>query len=160
VRLGALKSLATGEAEAGGGEDRDRTFVSGCGKLREGARKQVVAGRPCGFGAVARPGGGSAAAVAGTVDQIVVDQGCHVHELDGDAGRVRRLPVGGRGEKDEQRPEALPTGGKGFSTDRRGKAGMLRDALLQAALDLVEVTVEAVRLTNRRQCAHVAAVPV
>jgi hypothetical protein len=80
-------------------------------------------------------------------------------ELDGDPCCVRRLPVGWGSKKDEQRPKALPTGGESFSADRRGEARVARDAVLQAALDLVEVTVEAVRASNRRQRTH-AAVPV
>src|SRR6185312_335794 len=98
-------------------------LVSGCGKLGEGAREQIVAGRSRGLRAVARPGGGAAATVARAVDQIVVDQSRHMDELDGDPRCVRRLPVGWRSKKDEQRPEALPAGGESFSADGRGEAG-------------------------------------
>ena len=75
--------------------------VTGFGQLGKGTREQVVAGGPRGVWAVARPGRGVATAVAGTVDQIVVDQSRHVHELDRDARPVGGLRAG-RGSKEDE----------------------------------------------------------
>jgi len=64
------------------------------GQLRERPCKEVVARRTGRVGAVDRPGGGLAAPEVRAVDQVVVDERRHVHELDGDARRQRRLAPG------------------------------------------------------------------
>ena len=86
VRLRALHRLAAREAERRVGEHRHRSRVAGRRQLGEGAREQVVARRARGGRPVARPGRGAAAPELGAVDQVVVDERRHVHELDRDAG--------------------------------------------------------------------------
>ena len=91
VRLRALERLAAREPQGRVGERRDRLGVAGRGELGERARKEVVAGRAGRICAVDRPGGRLAAPEVRAVDQVVVDERRHVHELDRDAGGERRL---------------------------------------------------------------------
>ena len=104
VRLAPLERLSACEAEGGVREQRDGVAVAGRRELGEGAREEIVAGGPGGSGAVGGPGGGPAAAELGAVDQVVVDEGRHVNELDGRAGGDGRLPARRCREEDEQRP--------------------------------------------------------
>ena len=104
MQLAALHRLTAGEAEAGVREHRHRADVALGRELGEGTGEQIVAGRAGGIGAVCRPGGRLAAPDLRAVDQVVVDEGRHVHELDGDAGGDRGRRVRRCAEEREQRP--------------------------------------------------------
>ena len=93
VQLAPLHRFAAGEAEARIREHRDGVDVALGGELGEGPREEVVAGRARGIGAVLGPGRRPAAPDCGAVDQVVVDERRHVHELDRDTGRDRRCRV-------------------------------------------------------------------
>ena len=144
VRLGALQRLAAREPQRGVGEHADRLGVAGRRELRERAREEVVAGRARGVGAVDRPGRRLAAAEVRAVDQVVVDERRHVHELDGDAGGERRVAPRRRREEDEQRAQPLAAGGERLVADGRDEAGMARDGAREPLLERVEVLLEPV----------------
>ena len=93
MRLQLLHRLAAREAERRVGERLHRALVAGLGEHRERARVEVVARRLRRVGAVHRPRGGQAAPQARAVDEVVVHERRHVHHLDGDARRDRRLAV-------------------------------------------------------------------
>ena len=101
MRLGPLKRLAPCEREAGRGERRDGALVAGRGELCERSREQIVARRPRRARPEPGPGRSPTPAIPGAIDQIVVHECRHVHELDGDAGDVGLLPIGRGGEEDE-----------------------------------------------------------
>ena len=86
----ALGQLAAGERHRGVGEQGDRAGVAGLGEEGEGAREEQVAG---GDGALAARGGGDGrqpAAQRRGVEDVVVDQGRHVDQLDRRRGADRR----------------------------------------------------------------------
>jgi hypothetical protein len=159
MRLGALERLAPREREACRGERRDGALVAGRRELGECAGEQVVARRTRWARPETSPGGGPATSVARPVDQVVVNERRHMHELDGDAGDVGRLAVGGRGEEDEQRPQPLAAGRERLRPDRRRQPRMAADGVKQPLLDLLQVLVEPFGLVDRRQRPH-AATPV
>ena len=107
--------------------------VAGRGELGERAREEIVAGRARGVGAVRRPGRGAAAPSSAPVDQVVVHERRHVHELDRDAGRERRLVASARGEEDEQRAQALAAGGERLAGRPRRRARDARRPRARAA---------------------------
>ena len=150
VGLRALQRLAAGEGERRAGEALHGRAVAGRSELGEGPREQVVAGRARGLGAVARPGRLAAAPVVSLVDQVVVDERRHVHELDRRAGRERRLAWTG-GEEDEQRPQPLAAGRERFAADLGDEPRVRVDRRGQAHLEVLEVGVEAGRLADRRE---------
>jgi hypothetical protein len=82
-----------------------------------------------------------------------------VDQLDRHASGVRRLAVRRAREEDEQRPQALAAGGERLLADRRGEAGVAGDRVEESLLDLLQVAIEALRLTDARQRAQ-AATPV
>jgi hypothetical protein len=71
------------------------------------------------------PGRRVAASERCAVDQVVVDEARHVHELDRDAGLQRRLAV--RREEDDQRAKALPARRQCRGTGLRDGPWMTRD---------------------------------
>ena len=157
VRLAALHRLAAREAERGVREQRDRVRVPCHRQLVERPGEQVVAGRPRGGRAVGRPGRGAAAAELGAVDQVVVDERGHVHELDRDPRGHGRRSSGRRGEEDEQRPEPLAARVQRIARGGGNDPSVRADGLLQPLLELLEVEVEPGRVPDRRQRAgHVA----
>ena len=123
----ALGQLAAGERHRGVGEQRDRAAVAGVGEQGEGAREQQVAG---GDGAVAARGGGDgreAAAQRRLVEDVVVDQGRHVDQLDRGRGAHRGLAARLAGaEQDQHRPQPLAAG-------RQRRRGVLAEQLAVAA---------------------------
>ena len=88
-----------------------------------------------------------------------MDERRHVHELDRNARRVRRLMVSRRRQKDEQRPKPLAPGRERLCADRRREARMPPDRRQQALFDLVEVDIEPFGLVDLRQRVQ-AATPV
>ena len=142
MHLRALQRLAAREAERRVGEDLDRAGVSGRAQLGERAREEVVAGRARGGRAVHRPRRRLATAEVGAVDEVVVHERRHVHELDGDAGRERRLLAGGSREEDERRAQALAAGRERLVPDRRDEAWVRRDGAREPLLETVEIVAE------------------
>ena len=159
VELAPLHRLAAGEAEARVGEHRDGADVAVGGELGEGAGEEVVAGRAGGAGAVRGPGGRLARDVPGAVDQVVVDERRHVHELDGDAGRDRAARVRGRAEEREQRPQPLAARRERVRADLGDAAAVRADRGREPLLDLRHVLVDAGERDDRFERRH-AAVPV
>src|SRR5438067_3037058 len=157
TRLRPLQRLAACEAERRVGEDLDGGCVARRAQLGEGAREEVVAGRAgCGW-AVHRPRGRLATAEVGAVDQVVVDERRHVHELDGDPRRERRRPSRRRGEEDERRTQPFTAGPERLVAHRRHEAGMGRDGACQPFLERVEVVVEPRHRTDVLEaCGHAA----
>jgi hypothetical protein len=82
-----------------------------------------------------------------------------VDQLDRDPGGVRGLPIRRAREEDEQRPQALAARGERLLADRRGEPGVAGDRVEKTLLDLLEVAVETLRLTDGRQRVQ-AATPV
>ena len=156
VGLGTLERLAPCKREACRRKRRNGAFVSGRRELGERAGEQVVARSPGGARPEPGPRRRAPAAVARTVDQVVVHERGHVHELDGDAGDVRRLAVGGGREEDQQGPQALAAGRERLGPDHRGKPRMAADRVEQPLLDLFQILVEPLCLVDRRQRAHAA----
>src|SRR5215211_2733073 len=109
-------------------------------ELREGSREQVIARRASADGAMGAPGGRVSAAQSGAVDQVVVDEAGHVHQLDRDAGGEWRLTR--RSEEDEERAQPLAAGGESRSARLGGRPGMARNGGLQALFERGEVVVE------------------
>ncbi len=103
-----------------------------------------------------RPGGGASAPELGAVDQVVVDEGRHVNELDRDAGRDRGLAVGWAGEEDKRRPEPLSACRERLGSDLRDEPAVTGDRLLESLLELVEVLIEPGRAADRGEGAHAA----
>jgi hypothetical protein len=85
------------------------------------------------------------------VDQVVVDERRHVHELDRDTGGDRRLLSRGRREEDEQRAKPLAARGESLVADRGHQAGMAGDGAREPLLDRVEVVLEPGGLADRSQ---------
>ena len=120
---------------AGVRENRDAARVSLGGEHRERAGEEVVARRLRSFFAVLAPGCSPTTPQRSTVDQVVVDERCHVDELDGDSRREwgRRVELGG--EEGESRTKSLPARGqctrhrprrRGPGTARRPRRAPLR----------------------------------
>ena len=150
-----LQRLAAREAERRVGEDLDGGGVSRRGQLREGAREQVVARRARGRRAVDRPGGRLAAAEVGAVDQVVVDERRHVHELDRDAGRERRLRARRSGEEDERGPEPLAARGERLVPDGGDEPRVGGHGPREPLLERVEIVVEPRHRPDvRERCGH------
>jgi len=84
-----------------------------------------------------------------TVDQVVVHERRHVHELDRDARGERRLAAGRRREEDEQRAQPLAPSCERLVPDRGDEAGMARDRPRETLLDGVEVGLETLGLADR-----------
>ncbi len=154
MRLHALQRLAARETQRRVREDFDRLAVAGGGELREGAREQIVARRARGLRPVDRPGRRLAAAKVRAVDEVVVHERRHVHELDGDTGGDGRLFGGRSRQEDEQRPQPFPAGGERLVADRGDEAGMRRDGARETLLDRLEIRLEARRLPDLRQARH------
>ena len=118
-----LQRLAASEVEAGAGEHADLVRGALGREHAEGAREEVVAGRARGRRSVLRPGRRAATTHPRAVDQVVVDEGRHVHELDGDTGGDGWRGSRRRGEKREGRAEPLATGGERVGADVGDEAG-------------------------------------
>jgi hypothetical protein len=80
-------------------------------------------------------------------------------QLDRDAGGVGGLSIPCARKEDEQRPQALAARRERLLADRRREAGVTGDRVEETLLDLLQVAVEALRLTDGCQCAQ-AATPV
>src|SRR5205085_9475397 len=128
---------------------RDGALVPGRGQLCESTREEVVAGGPRRVGPEASPGRRVPPPITGAVDQIVVDEGGHVHELDGDADGPGRLALRRRGEEDKQRAKAFAPGRERLLADGGGEPGVTANRLEQAVLDLLQVTVEPLGVVDR-----------
>src|SRR5205823_10964610 len=85
------------------------------------------------------------------IDQIVVHERRHVHELDRDAGCERRLAARWSREEEEQRPQPLAARGERLVPRGRDEAGMARDRTRQTLLERVEILLEALGLADRRK---------
>ena len=157
VRLPVLNRLATDEGERSGGEQLHTLLVSGRGQLGERPRVQIVARRARADRAVRAPRGFVAAAQRSPVDHVVVDEACHVDELDRGSGRHRVAAVPG-GEEDEQRPQPLPAGGERLGTGLGDRAWMARDGLAETILQRRHVGVEPGSLLDggKRRAVHLA----
>jgi hypothetical protein len=142
VTLQALQGLAAGEGEGGVRQHCDGHGIAVAAELGEGTREEVVARCARRSGAVRRPGRSVAAPHGGTVDQVVVHERRHVHELDGDARRDGRRGVRGGGEEREQRPQALASGRERFRADVGHDTGVAPDGCGQPLLDLLQVRVQ------------------
>jgi hypothetical protein len=90
VLLTALHGLAAREREGSVGENCDPADVTRRREDRERPGEEVVARRLCGVLPVLRPSRGSSTPDRGAVDEVVVHERRHVHELYGDACRERR----------------------------------------------------------------------
>ena len=156
MALAPLHCFAAREAEGRIREHGDGGRVSHRGELGERAGEQVVAGRTRGARAMRRPGGRAAASEPGAVDQIVVHQRRKVHELHRDAGHDGRIRPARAGEVDEERPQPLAAGGEGFPADFGDDSVIPPDGGLEPILELGEVRVQAGRLAELRESAHVA----
>ncbi len=112
--------------------------------------------------AVHRPGGGHPAAEVRAVDQVVVHERGHVHELHGHSRGERGLAAGRGREEDEQRAQPLAARGERLVADRRDETGMARDGAREALLERVEVLLEPGGLADggqRRSLSVVTAPP-
>src|SRR5919106_410034 len=138
VQLSLLHRLATGDRQAGAGEDVDALEVARVGELGHRPCEEVVATRSSGSCAVFVPRRGAAAAELRPVDEVVVHERRDVRELDGDAGTERLLAVAGR-EVDEQRPETLAAGVDGVPADGGDDPRAALDGSREPLLELVEV---------------------
>ena len=105
--LAALERLAAGEADGRVGEDVDLRRRSGAGELGEAACEEVVARGHRGRAAVHVPDGRAAVAQLGAVNEVVVNERGHVHELHGNRLGKRGRRVRRRCEEDEQGTQAL-----------------------------------------------------
>ena len=89
------------------------------------------------------PGRRAAATDRRAVDQVVVDERRHVHELDRDAGGDRWLASSRRrGEERERRPQSLAARRERARADLGDEARVALDDRVRAGLDLGEVLVE------------------
>jgi hypothetical protein len=79
-----------------------------------------------------------------------------VDQLDRDARGVWRLPIASARKEDEQRPQALAARGERLFADRRREAGVAGDRVEESVLDLLQVAIEPLRLTDGRQRAQTA----
>ncbi len=70
------------------------------------------------------------------VDQVVVDERRHVHELDRDPGRERWRRSRRRREERERRTQPLPAGSERARADLGDEARVARDGALELRLDL------------------------
>ena len=152
--LGAFQALAADEPERCIGEDRNGLPVSGRCELGEGAREQVDAAGSRGIGAVRRPDRGAPAPQLGAVDQVVVNEARHVHELDRDSRGDGALGLGVRGQEDEQRAHALPARGERLDADLRDEPGSGADGHGETVFELVQVRVEPGRGADGGERAH------
>ena len=139
VPLAALQGLPARERERRLSEHGHRIVVALGGERDEGAREQVIPRRLRGGGAVLGPRGGTAPPHPGPVDQIVVHEGRHVDELDGNTGRDRCRRPDRRGQEREHRPQALAARGERFGSDLPHEAGVPGDRTRQLSFDDVEV---------------------
>ncbi len=135
----ALRQLAAGEGDRGVGEQRHRARVAGLGEQGEGAREEQVAG---GGGAAAARGGGDGrqpAAQRRGVEDVVVDQGRHVDQLDrGRRADRRRAALGPGAEQDQHRPQPLAARGEGRGGVLAERLAVAADRLAQQLLHLAE----------------------
>ena len=106
-----------------------------------------------------RPGGRLPAPDLRAVDQVVVDEGRHVHELDGDAGGDRGRRIRGCAEEREQRPQPLPARRERIRPDVGDSAPVRSDGGAEPVLDLRHVLVDPRKGNDRLERRH-AAVPV
>ena len=105
-------------------------------------RQPPVAGRSGRVLAVLAPRGGPASPNGRAVDEVVVHERRHVHELDRRARRDGRGVIRRRGEEDESRPEALPAGRERARPHLGHEPGVAGHLAPQLGLDLAEVVVE------------------
>ena len=137
--VGALQQLALGERRRRLGEHADLVGAPVGRQLGEGAGEEQVAGGGGGGAPGRGHHGRDAAAQGGGVEDVVVDEGRGVDELDRGGGAheaLALLAVGG--QEDQQRAQALAAGG-----DRRARVlGQQRAVagghLAQALLDALE----------------------
>ena len=93
-RPGAGRAPPSASATEAAGEQLDRARVPRLGEQREGARKEQVADRGGAVAARLGDDGRAAAAQVGIVEDVVVDQGRHVDQLDRGGAADLRLPPG------------------------------------------------------------------
>ena len=103
--------------------------VSRRGQLGEGAGEEVDAAGTCRPGPVRRPHRGPASPQLRSVDQVVVDEARHVHQLDGDSRGERRVGFRRRREKDQQGAEPLAARGQRLCPDLGDEPRPRRDRL-------------------------------
>ena len=112
--VAALRELAEREADGGAGEKLDlalSAFAATLAQLGERAGEQEVADRGGALAARGGHHGRQAAAKRRLVEDVVVDEGRHVDELDRrGAAKRRRLGLGPRAEQHEHRAQALAAG--------------------------------------------------
>ncbi len=115
----ALGKLAASQRRRGFRQQRDRTAVAVFGEEGKGAREEQVTGGDC---AIATRDGCDRrlpAAQRRGVEDVVVDEGRHVDQLDRGRRPHRLLSTARAGaEQDQQRPQSLAAGGQ-----RGGKVG-------------------------------------
>ena len=156
VALEALERLAACEGERRVGQDGDVLPRSRGGERREGSSEQVVAGGLGRSRTVSRPCRSPAATQVRSVDDVVVDEGRHVDELDGDAFRHRWGRVWSGAEKRERRAKALAAGRERVLADRRHDTGVRPDDGAESCLDGVEVLAEPGGCLHAGDRAHVS----
>ncbi len=154
--LSALHDLTADERVGRVGEDRDCAAVPGRRQLCEGPREEVDASGPRRFGAVRGPDRGASASQLGAVDQVVVDEARHVHELDRHS-RGKRILIRVGSQENEEGPETLAARGERFRPDLGDEALACRDGPGEAFLELVQVRVEARCRADGCDRAHFAA---
>ena len=146
-----LHRLPARNRETGAREDLDPGEVSAHRELAERAGEEIVAARTSRPLAVRAPRRRASAAELGPVDEVVVDKGGDVRELDRDAAAQRHLAVRS-GQVDEQRSQSLATSSDGVATDGPDHARIALDGRLEPLLELVEIRLRVLenRLRLRR----------
>ena len=154
VALAPLHRFATGESKGGIGEHNDSRRIARLREHGEGAREEVVPGCLGHLLAVLAPSGGAAAPHGSAVDEVVVDERRHVHELDRDTCGDRTLCIRRRGEERECRSEAFPPCGQSSRPDLGDETGMALDGASELRLDLAEILVQAGSCANHLERSH------
>ena len=138
-RVVALRELAEREAHGGTGQELDlalSAFAAALAELGERAGEEEVADRGGALAARGGHHGRHAAAKRSLVQDVVVDEGRHVDELDRrGAAKRRRLGLGPRAEQHQHRAQALAAG-----LERRARvaAELVAVALDQLAQPLLD----------------------
>jgi hypothetical protein len=152
----ALGQLPEDQRDRGRAQLRDLSLAAIDRELCECSREEQVPDTHRAVPARAGDDRGAATADGGTVQDVVVDQSRHVDQLDRDARGVWRLPIASARKEDEQRPQALAARGERLFADRRREAGVAGDRVEESVLDLLQVAIEPLRLTDGRQRAQTA----
>jgi hypothetical protein len=138
VRLPLLHRLAAGDGTACACEDVDAAEVAARGELVESSCKEVVPARARRILAVLAPGGRATAAKLGAVDQVVVDKGRHVHELNRYRSGERALAIGRR-QVHEERAQTLAARCDGAPPDRFHEPRVSSDRRVEPLFQLVQI---------------------